>query len=70
MHKFSLLQFVLTIGGVLGGPMFAVYTMGIFLPIINNKGAFIGSICGTGKFVVSVVHFSPYLSGLGSILLI
>ena len=52
-----------TFGGVFGGASFAVFTMGIFLPIINSKGAMIGCICGTSKlsnvsfYKVHCVHF-------------
>ena len=41
---------LLTIGGVFGGPIFAIFTMGIFLPFVRWKGAFTGFIIGVGKW--------------------
>ena len=40
---------LLAVMGIFGGANLAVFTMGIFIPIVNHKGALIGSICGTGR---------------------
>ena len=32
--------------GILGGPLVAVFTMGIVFPFANQKGAIFGSVCG------------------------
>ncbi|XP_001951358.1 putative sodium-dependent multivitamin transporter isoform X1 [Acyrthosiphon pisum] len=42
----SVLQTALTIFGVIGGPVLAVFTLGILLPYINQKGALTGLIVG------------------------
>jgi len=39
----------MTFVGILNGPGLAVFTMGIFLPVINNKGAIVGYLVGSGK---------------------
>ena len=39
----------MTFAGVFGGANFAVFTAGIFLPIINHNSAIIGYFCGSGK---------------------
>lgn len=43
---------MLTLGGVFGSAACAVFTMGIFMPIVNYKGAMVGSICGTGESII------------------
>ena len=42
--KFIFLQAALTIFGVVGGPMLGLYTLGMFLPSCNQKGAIGGFI--------------------------
>ncbi|XP_050430507.1 putative sodium-dependent multivitamin transporter [Adelges cooleyi] len=42
----SILQTSLTIFGVIGGPVLAVFTLGVLIPKANQKGAFTGLILG------------------------
>ncbi|XP_025202692.1 putative sodium-dependent multivitamin transporter isoform X2 [Melanaphis sacchari] len=41
-----LLQASMTILGIIGGPMLAVFTLGILVPYINQKGALVGLVAG------------------------
>ena len=41
---------MIAVGGVFGGATYAVFIMGIFIPVVNQKGAIIGTLCGTGRF--------------------
>lgn len=40
----------LAIAGVFGGPVLALFTAGILLPIVNGKGAAVGFVVGSGKY--------------------
>ena len=44
-------QLMITITGVFGGPSFGLFTMGMFLPFINRRGAFVGYLFGAGLYV-------------------
>ncbi|CAH1716573.1 unnamed protein product [Aphis gossypii] len=41
-----LLQASMTILGIIGGPMLAVFTVGILVPYVNQKGAMVGLVVG------------------------
>ncbi|CAI6364655.1 unnamed protein product [Macrosiphum euphorbiae] len=41
-----LLQASMTILGIIGGPMLAVFTLGILIPYANQKGALVGLVAG------------------------
>ncbi|XP_077993920.1 sodium-coupled monocarboxylate transporter 1-like [Glandiceps talaboti] len=55
----TLVQVSLTLSGVLLGPVFGTFTLGLFFPWANSKGAMIGllagigigAVIGTGKFL-------------------
>ncbi|XP_025411164.1 putative sodium-dependent multivitamin transporter [Sipha flava] len=42
----SVLQTSLTIFGIIGGPVLAVFTLGVLLPHVNQKGSLIGLVIG------------------------
>nr|XP_018902475.1 PREDICTED: putative sodium-dependent multivitamin transporter [Bemisia tabaci]XP_018902476.1 PREDICTED: putative sodium-dependent multivitamin transporter [Bemisia tabaci] len=42
----SVLQAAFTIFGVVGGPLLAVFTLGVLAPLCNEKGALAGLFCG------------------------
>lgn len=45
---FCVLQFWITISGMLTGPSQAVFTLGILVPVANNLGVVIGFLMGLG----------------------
>lgn len=53
--------------GILGGPSFAVFGTGIFLPFVNRRGIIVGFILGAGEtsctllvktYVLYIIHFT------------
>ena len=41
---------MIAVGGVFGGASYAVFVMGIFIPVVTQRGAIIGTVIGTGRF--------------------
>jgi len=63
----AVLQSALTIFGVIGGPVMAVFTLGILLPYINQKGALTGLIFGlTFSFIIGFGGPKPPVENLPS----
>ncbi|XP_060858651.1 putative sodium-dependent multivitamin transporter isoform X2 [Metopolophium dirhodum] len=63
----AVLQTALTIFGVIGGPVLAVFTLGILLPYINQKGALTGLIFGlTFSFIIGFGGPKPPVENLPS----
>ncbi|XP_022183212.1 putative sodium-dependent multivitamin transporter [Myzus persicae] len=63
----AVLQTSLTIFGVIGGPVLAVFTLGILLPYINQKGAMAGLIFGLSfSFIIGFGGPKPPVENLPS----
>lgn len=63
----AVLQTSLTIFGVIGGPVLAVFTLGILLPYINQKGALAGLIFGLSfSFIIGFGGPKPPVENLPS----
>lgn len=63
----AVLQSALTIFGVIGGPVMAVFTLGILLPYINQKGTLTGLIFGlTFSFILGFGGPKPPVENLPS----
>lgn len=41
----------MAIHGMTGGPAFAVFTLGVLVPVANSRGVVVGFFIGTGKQV-------------------
>lgn len=55
----GVLQAALSLFGMIGGPILGLFTLGIFIPFANTKGAFIGFF--SGLFVILWVGFGQFI---------
>lgn len=59
----NIIQITTSITGSIGGPMLAVFTLGMFMPWINHWGALVGLIGGwvcTGWIAISALSYASY----------
>lgn len=53
----------LAIGGMIAGPTVAIFTSGVFLPVVNWKGALTGFMVGTGLLPFMINEVLPAIKG-------
>ncbi|KAK3778366.1 hypothetical protein RRG08_061843, partial [Elysia crispata] len=56
---FSLHQAALTVFGVLAGPLLGLFSLGLFFPWVNEKGALAG-LCGSIVLTFTISSFPEY----------
>ncbi|XP_059489775.1 sodium-coupled monocarboxylate transporter 1-like [Neocloeon triangulifer] len=60
----AVLQAALSVHGIVGGPILGVFSLGVFVPWVNSKGAFAGAITGL-LFMSWMGGGAQYVTALG-----